>query len=164
MTKERLSIETILELLGDAPRKMEESVSGVSAELLKIRPAPDEWSCVEILAHLRSVIDTRGQYLYKVLAGDSSFRPMDPRKYMAGTDYPSLEWAESFAVFKHQRAELMNTLSGLSAEEWHKSVQIKNWGQTLTVSVWGYANGIALHERPHLKQLARTAALMRRGG
>jgi len=31
MTKERLSIETILELLGDAPRKMEESVSGVSA-------------------------------------------------------------------------------------------------------------------------------------
>ena len=65
-----LTREEILALLRDAPGRIADATSGVTAADLRTAPAPGEWSVVDILAHLRACGDVWGGPIAVILAED----------------------------------------------------------------------------------------------
>lgn len=56
-------MEQTLTLLAETPERIAILTDGLSPAQLQTRPAPDEWSAVEVLAHLRACADVWGGYV-----------------------------------------------------------------------------------------------------
>ena len=80
---------------------------------------------------------------------------------MAQTDYLDLEFKSSLDAFTTQRAALLGVLEPLPPTAWSRGATVKGAGKTLRRTVFSYADWLASHERPHLKQIASVAAMMR---
>ncbi|MGE5594657.1 MAG: DinB family protein [Hyphomicrobiales bacterium] len=162
MVAKPMTPEQAMELLEAAPRRIEAAVRGLPAGLLRVRPAEGEWSLNEVLAHLRACADVRGGAIREILAAPHPvIRAMDPRTWMAKTDYPDLDFDVSFAAFRKQREELLAALAELPPEGWVRAATVKGAGKPLERTVRDYAEWVAIHERPHLKQIERTARALR---
>jgi len=84
MARDDLSIEEILSLLSAASPRVAEATVGVSPDLLRTRPGPDEWSAVDILAHMRSCSDMWGGAIEKILGGERTFKAINPTTWITG--------------------------------------------------------------------------------
>jgi hypothetical protein len=157
-----MQIEDILALLSAAPKRIAAAVEGLSPTQLQDRASHDEWSVNEILAHLRACADVRGGAALTILAEEHpTLRATDPRTYMEMTDYHLLDFRQSFAAFIRQRKELLKVLGALSRNGWDRSATVVGAGKPLERNVLFYAQWVAEHERPHIKQIQRTAAAVR---
>ena len=157
-----MQIEDILALLSAAPQRIAAAVEGLSPTQLQDRASSDEWSVNEILAHLRACADVRGGAALTILAEEHpTLRATDPRTYMETTDYLVLDFRTSVGAFGRQREELLKVLGALSRNGWERSATVIGAGKPLKRNVLFYAQWVAEHERPHLKQIARTAAEIR---
>lgn len=88
-------------------------------------------------------------------------RAVNPRTWIKDTDYLAQEFRSSLQAYSHQRAELISVLEPLPPESWSLSVTVTGAGKTLERTVQYYAQWMALHERPHIKQIARIAEALR---
>ena len=157
-----LAIEQTLDLLAAAPPRIAAATASLSPAQLRLAPATDEWSINDVLAHLRSCADVWGGCIAAILAEDEpTLRAVNPRSWITQTDYLQLEFAPSLAAFTAQREGLLAVLRELSPEAWSRGATVKGVGRTLRRTVWSYADWLASHERAHLKQIARAAAMMR---
>jgi len=157
-----MRIEDVLALLTGAPERIAVAVEGLSPTQLQDRASSDEWSVNEILAHLRACADVRGGAALTILAEEHpTLRATDPRTYMETTDYLLVDFRRSFAAFIKQREELLKVLGALSRKGWERSATVVGAGKPLKRNILFYAQWVAEHERPHLKQVARTAAAVR---
>lgn len=157
-----LTTEKVLSLLTEQPERIGALTEGLTPEQLRTRPAPDEWSINDILAHLRSCADMWGGSIETILAEDHpTIRAINPRTWIRQTDYPDLEFQPSFQAFRRQRAELLDVLNGLPPESWSRSATVTGAGKPLERTVHFYAQWLATHERSHLKQIGRLADSMR---
>ena len=162
MPREPLPIEQTLSMLRSAPARIQEMTAGLSPAQLRARPGPDDWSVVEVLAHLRSCADVWGGCIATILAEDHpTIRAIDPRTWMRDTDYPDLEFQPSFDAFTAQRMDLIATLEQLSNDEWPRKATMTGAGKPIERSLQSFAERLAIHERPHLKQINRTANAFR---
>ena len=124
-------------------------------------PAPGEWSVHELLAHLRACADVRGAAALRTIAEDRPrIQVINPREYLKTTDYLKLDFASSLRAFADQRAELLDVLRALSADEWSRPAEIVRAASSLEGSVLYYAVWIATHEVPHLDQIRATIAIV----
>jgi hypothetical protein len=122
---------------------------------LRTKPGLDEWSANDVLAHLRSCADVWGGCIARIIAEDRpTMRAIDPRTWIKETDYLDLEFRPSLQAFTRQRAELLAVLELLSPEVWSRSVTMTGAGKPLERTVQSFAQRMARHERPHLKQIA----------
>jgi len=161
MKSRLLTAEQALRLLAETPARIQSATTGLSAAELRRRPSPDEWSVNDVLAHLRACADVRGGALAIVLAEDHpTIRTTNPRTYMETTDYPDLEFGPSFRAFAKQRKDLLAVLQSLPTEAWARSARITGAGKPLEYTVQYYADWLAVHERPHIKQIERVAATL----
>jgi len=159
--KTLISREETLTLLAEAPSRLADMTSGLSAVRLRTRPAPDEWSAVEILAHLRACADVWGGCIATILAEDHpTIRAINPRAWIKQTDYPELDFASSLDAFTKQRTALLATLRPLSMAEWEREATMTGAGRPLERTVHFYAQWLARHERSHLKLLPRMLATL----
>lgn len=155
MTRASLTREQALELLAAAPRRIASLTNGLSEDRLHRAPAPGEWSANEVLAHLRACADTRGEAIRTILASDHpTFRAVNPRTWLATTDYLQVDFRPSLRAFTRQRAALVRTLGSLPPRGWSRAATVTGAGRPLERTVLDYADWVAVHERPHLKQLA----------
>jgi hypothetical protein len=156
-------VDVIQARLRDGPRRIEAAAGVLTSEQLKAPEREGEWSAVEVLAHLRACGDVWGGNLLRILAEDHpNFRALSPRTWMKRTDYPQLDFAPSFESFKAQRAELLATLESLPPEAWARSAtRIDMVSKSREVTVHYYADSLARHEAPHLKQIERIAKTLR---
>ncbi len=158
MARTKLTVGQTLAQLAAAPRQIRELTAELPAERLRASPAPGEWSANEILAHLRACADVRGGALLRILTEDQpTIRAVNPRTYLPTTGYLDLEFEPSFDAFARQRGELLRVLEGLRAAQWSRAARIVGAGRPIEWSVQYYAEWIAIHERPHLKQIAQVA-------
>jgi hypothetical protein len=149
-------------MLAAGPVRIAESTAGLSAAQLRSAPTPGEWSTNDVLAHLRSCADVWGGCIVAILAeNEPTFRAVNPRTWMAQTDYLDLEFKSSLDAFTTQRAALLGVLEPLPPTAWSRGATVTGAGKTLRRTVFSYADWLASHERPHLKQIARVAAMMR---
>ena len=82
---------------------------------------------------------------------------MNPRTWIEQTDYASTGWAEHLSAFTADRAALLEVLHGLAPADWARSARVVGAGRPVERTVLTYAEWLASHERPHVKQVERAA-------
>ncbi len=162
MSRTSLTIAQILTMLKAAPARIAEFTVGLTEAQLHAAPGPGEWSANEVLAHLRSCADVWGNCMLTIINQDTpAIRAVDPRTWIKSTNYLEKEFQPSLQAFTIQRADLLAVLEPLKPEAWSRSVTVTGAGKPLERSVQFYAQWLARHERPHLKQIQRIASTVR---
>ena len=158
-----LTIEQVLPLLRDAPTRIAALTADLSPEALQMRSTPEEWSANEVLAHLRSCADVWGACIATIIAEDTpTLRAINPRTWMKRTNYLELDFPPSLGAFATQRADLLAILEPLPPEDWSRAAIVTGAGRVLQRTALSYAQWLAHHERPHIKQIERIVNTLRR--
>ncbi len=153
MANKLLPIEKTLTLLRTNPLTIAELSAQLTPPQLRAIPIEDEWSAVEVLAHLRSCADVWGDCMATILTQDRpKIRAINPKTWVKSTNYPDLEFRPSFQAFTTQRTELLARLESLAPEDWMREATVTGAGKPLQRTVQFYAQWLAKHERSHLKQ------------
>lgn len=152
------TIEQVLPLLAETPSRLATLTADRSPAALRTPPSPDEWSANDVLAHLRACADMWGQAIMRILAEDApTIQAVNPRTWIDQTDYRSLDFRPSLRAFTTQRAELLAALEPLPRAGWSRTATVTGAGRPLERTVLQYAERLARHERPHVKQIGRIA-------
>ncbi len=155
MPRTRFPIEQLLAILSDTPRRIAEVTVDVPPGVLRTAPS-DEWSANDVLAHLRSCADVWGGCIARMLAEDKpTLRAVNPRTWIRSTDYPDLTFHRSLQAFTAQRDAFLPVLQRLTTRDWSRGAIVLGGGSPLELTVLDYAQRLARHERPHVKQIAR---------
>jgi hypothetical protein len=150
--------EQILTMLAEGPSRIAEVTARLTLEQLLTNPQPGEWSARDVLAHMRSCADVWGGCIARILNEDRpSFKAINPTTWIKSTDYFELEFWPSLQAFTEQRAELLGVLKSLSPESWLRAATVSVAGKPGERTVHFYAQWLARHERPHIKQIATIA-------
>jgi hypothetical protein len=148
--------EQILSLLQEGPARIAVAAARVAPERLRARPAPEEWSANEVLAHLRACADVWGESIRRIITEDHpTIRAVNPRTWMEKTDYPELEFQPSLEAFTAQRAELLAFLEEQAEASWQRTATVKGAGRPLEQTMHFFGDKLARHERTHVKQIER---------
>jgi FMN phosphatase YigB (HAD superfamily) len=120
------------------------------------RPAPDQWSAIEILCHLRdsnSEINTPRVDL--ILAQENPFIPgLNPDDWVDQRHYVDQSPAKALSEFAQSRIALINTLKSLSESQWSRKGRHAIFGPTDLRELMHFA---ALHDQLHVRQAQETA-------
>jgi hypothetical protein len=157
------NIEGVLTALAAAPRRIAEVTLGVEPAQLRKAANQDEWSANDVLAHLRACADVWGKAIAVILAETRpTIRAVNPRTWIKTTDYLELEFRPSLRSFARQRAGLLALLEPLPRHSWSRIATVTGAGKVLERTVLFYAEWLARHERPHVKQVERIINLRRK--
>ncbi|HLH62616.1 MAG TPA: DinB family protein [Ktedonobacteraceae bacterium] len=156
MPDKPLMTEQVLTLLQATPMRLAALTTDLSPEALRASPTPDEWSANEVLAHLRACADVWGNCIVAIITEDRpTLRAINPRTWIKQTNYLELDFPSSLRAFATQRAELLAVLESLPVDAWERSATVTGAGRVLERTVLFYAQWLATHERPHVKQIER---------
>jgi hypothetical protein len=161
MPSRSLTTEQVLTLLAETPPHLAALTAGLASAQLHTRPTPQEWSANDVLAHLRACADVWGKCIVAMIAEDMpTLRAVNPRTWIKQTDYLELEFRPSLRSFATQRAVLLAVLAPLPPEGWLRAATVTGAGKVLERNVLFYAQWLARHERPHIKQIERLVNTM----
>ncbi len=161
MPSHSFTTEQVLTLLAETPLRLAALTTGLAPEELQVRPTHDEWSANEVLAHLRACADVWGNCIMAIIAEDApTLRAVNPTTWIKKTDYLELAFRPSLRSFTTQRAELLAVLSPLPLEGWSRAATVTGAGKVLERTVLSYAQWLARHECPHIKQVERIVNTM----
>jgi DinB family protein len=151
-----MTIDEILLVLEDNPTRIAALTAGLSAARLQRTPVLGEWSVNDVLAHLRSCCDARGEFIRAMLAEKTpTLRAVDPRTLVERTNYRELPFGSSFRAFVRQRVRLVSFLNALPRKSWSRTAIVTGGGPPRERTVQFYGQWLARHERSHVKQLTR---------
>jgi hypothetical protein len=154
--EKQLPIDQILTMLTAGPPRLVSSTGGAAPAQLQAAPAHGEWSANEVLAHLRACADIWGDCIELILTQDMpTIRAINPRTWITKTDYLEQPFRPSLRAFTAQRHRLIERLRPLAPEAWSRAANITGAGKPFVRTVHSYAQWMATHERPHLKQIER---------
>jgi len=157
-----LTIEQILAILAQTPPRIAALTAGLLPAQLHTAPAPDEWSANDVLAHLRACADVWGGCIEMIIAQDRpTIRAVNPTTWINSTDYLEQEFQSSLHAFARQRTDLLAVLESLPPKGWSRAATVTGAGKVLERTVHSYAQWMATHERPHVKQIERIVPTMR---
>jgi hypothetical protein len=158
MPRTSFPIDQQLTILTETPRRIAEVTVDVPEAVLQTSPS-GEWSANEVLAHLRSCADVWGGNMARILTEDTpTWKAVNPRKWIESTDYASLQFRSSLRAFDAQRTELLAALHAMGPTGWSRSAIVTGGGSPLRLTTLDFAQRLARHERPHVKQIARVVA------
>ena len=157
MPRRPLSTEQILSILHETPDRLGAMTDGLTEAQLRTRPEPEEWSVIEIVAHLRSCADVWSDAMHSIVAtSHPTIRAVNPTTWIEHTDYRQLGFAVTMQAFRTQRRALLALLEPLPARGWTRSATVLGAGTPLELTVHSYAERLARHERTHWRQIAKT--------
>ena len=160
MTSRLLTVEEIMAILPETPRRIAEMTAGLTSRQLRAEPATEAWSVNDVLAHLRACHDVLGGSVLRILAEDHpTWKGMSPRAWIKKTDYREWAFAPAFEAFTTQRAELLAILEPLPRDAWERTATVTGMvGETYERSARYFADWMAGHERTHWKHIAQIVA------
>ena len=147
-----------LQILRESPHRIATVTAGIDESRLKKAP-PQEWSLLQIMAHLRASAEVWSTSIFTMLTVDNP--QMDfihPRKWDKKQGYGTLSFAENLMVFDLWRMTLLHTLEPLSFEAWGRTGRVI--GKVNTFTVFGETMRMALHESDHWEQIDKTVLLI----
>jgi len=163
MPNKTLTIEQVLSLLVETPRRIGALTADLTPAQLRSTPAHDEWSANDVLAHLRACADIWGNCMVTMIAEDRpALRAINPRTWINKTNYLELEFRPSLRAFARQRADLLAVLDPLPSNGWSRVATVTGAGAVVERTVLFYGRWLAGHERPHVKQVAHLVDVVRR--
>jgi hypothetical protein len=92
-----------------------------------------------------------------ILAEDHpTIKARNPRTWIKDTNYLEQEFQSSLRAFTKQRRKLLAILEPLPTKDWARTNTLTGAGKPLQQTLLSHADGLARHERAHLKQIERT--------
>lgn len=156
MSKRSLTSEQILAALSETPTCIAAFTACLTPAQLHTTPDLGEWSANDVLAHLRACADVWGDCIAAILTQDMpTLRAINPKTWIKKTDYREQAFQPSLHAFTTQRNQLLAVLEPLAPEDWSRAATVTGAGKVLERTVLFYAQWLANHERPHLKQFKR---------
>ncbi len=158
MPDKQLTIEQLLTMLAQTPTRITALTAELTPAQAQAAPSPGEWSINEVLAHLRSCADMWDGSIIRLLAEDRpTIRAINPVTWIKRTNYCELDFQTSLQSFVEQRAALLAALEALPPQAWTRSGTFTGAGRPIERTVHSLAQRLGIHERPHIKQMERTA-------
>jgi len=158
-----LSVDEIMAILPETPRRIATVTDGLTPAELRGAPGPEAWSINDVLAHLRACDDVLGGSILRIVAEDApTWRRLSPRTWIGKTDYPEWEFAPAFTAFREQRNELLKVLEPLPPTGWDRFAMVtERDGKIEARTALYYGDWLAEHERQHWTHLEEIAATVR---
>jgi hypothetical protein len=149
------NIASILDLLADAPKKLEALSRHLSAEQLRGPLGSGERSFTEDLAHMIHVEAQSSEMIYQALLTDEPFfANVHPERDLGKLlRFDLLDFSELLVYYKTRRKVLLRVLSGLTEAQWTRTIREK--GKKRKESVYWRARTVVMHELDHLGDLER---------
>ena len=147
------NIAKVLEVLTEAPIRLEALSKSVSAERLSQQLGKGERTPTEVLAHMINGEARSAEMIYQALLVDEPFfADFHPdRNWGKLTRFDLLEFSELLAYFKIRRKVLLRVLSRLKENDWGRAVREE--GKQRKESVYLRARQIVMHELDHVGDL-----------
>jgi hypothetical protein len=156
VSNQSLTPEQILTMLAATPPRLAALTAGQDPAQLRTPPTSEEWAATEVLAHMRACADMWGGCTATILAEDRpTLRAVNPTTWIRHTDYREQEFQPSLHAFTTQRTQLLAVLEPLAPADWARAATVTGAGKALERTVLSYAQWLARHERPHVKQIER---------
>jgi hypothetical protein len=162
MLGKSLTIEQVFLLLTETPPRIAEITNSLTPAQLRTHPGPNEWTANDVLSHLRSCADVWGECIARIVAEDMpTIRAVNPRTWIKRTNYRDSDFRKSLDAYERQGTELLIFLRSLPVAAWARKATVTGAGNVLERTVLSYAQRLARHERPHVKQIEQIVAAMR---
>jgi len=136
------------------PRQLAAATSGLPAETLRYKPAPDKWSILEILGHLADVEIVFGHRIRQMLAEEkSAIAPMDQNSWAANLGYMETPAPEMIALFGVNRHHNLRILRRVKSQDLNKSAYHPELKRDVQLSE--IVEKLDSHTQNHLRQIER---------
>ncbi len=143
------------------PRVLRTLTSGRSDDELNWRSRNEDWSIVEVIAHLADAEDNSHERVKRMLAEEHpSFLDYDEKAWARDRDYRSKTLDEVLTRFCDQREAHIRTLEALDDTGWARTGDHNTMG-ALTVS--SITDSMISHDMMHLGQIADSLLAQARG-
>ncbi len=134
------------------PRVLRAFTAGLSAERLDWRRDDDDWSIVEIIAHLADAEDNSHERVRRMLTETNpSFLDYDEKAWARERNYREKTLDDVLTRFCDQRAAHIATLEALDADDWERTGQHNTMG---ALTVRSITASMAAHDMEHLGQIS----------
>jgi len=142
--------------LARLPRILDALLGDLEAVAWRERPAPAEWSPLEIVCHLRDEeAEDFGARLRVVVEGGTRFAAIDPERWVEQRAYRDTDPRAALATLAERRAANLAFLDGVPPDRLRHAVTHARLG---TLSGLDLLAAWVTHDRLHLAQLAATLA------
>jgi DinB superfamily len=142
--------------LARLPALLDALLAGLDETGARTRPAPDEWSPVEIICHLRDEeAEDFGARVRVILSGADDFTPIDPERWAAERGYREASLVVVLDELRIRRQASLDLLARVAADALTGSRTHRRLGRLSGLDL--LAAWVA-HDRIHLAQLAATLA------
>ena len=149
----------VLKALREAGGSLLSELASFDEDVLRWRPAEDEWSLKEIAAHLRDAEEVALAQLNAFAAGPSRPLPAwDVDLLPQERDYQGEEIERLLASFREFRRQTTYLLWGLTDTDWRRGAQHPYRGE---VTLGEIAHELAQHDLEHLWQVRRLKERLR---
>ena len=144
----------LVERLRANARVLEASIRGVAPAQARWKPAPDQWSLLEVTAHLaeEEVLDFRTRLDLTLHQPETEWPPIHPQRWVTERGYNGWDPEETLDRFLAERTRSLLWLEGLEAPDWERAHQHPRFGPIRAgelMSSW------VAHDLIHVRQLNR---------
>ena len=155
--------EQMLALLRDNPPAMAALTVGLTPDQLKQRTDVDQWSLLDLLAHVQATSDGWGAAIGRVL-GHAGLIARTPaiEPYLAKRTPATGEYAPAFRDYERQRKRLLTVLTPMTAADWQCTAPGSRTKAERAKTVQLFAQRLVRHEQTHLKQARRIVRALNR--
>jgi len=134
-------------------KRLARLIKGIPAAKLRKRPAPDQWSVAEIMAHLADAEIVIGWRMRSILgAPGTPVQAFDQNAWVTSGHYEKRDPRKSIELHRALREANLALLKSLSPEQWKHFGQHAERGQE---SIEHIVRMIAGHDVNHIRQIER---------
>jgi hypothetical protein len=146
------AVAELLALAAATPQRLAASTARLDDARLSQSPAPDIWSPLVILHHLRACEEVWMHSVHAMLAHPTpTLHEIHPRQWIkTHNPYTALGFADSLRSFTRRREALLITLRALPLDDWMRDGRIDGKPHT----VFSHVRRMVLHEDGHCDQIA----------
>jgi hypothetical protein len=146
-----MRLEVLRRELAQGAETIQGLVAGVSPAEARVRPTPDAWSILEVVAHLldEEREDFRPRLDHVLHRPQETWASIDPAGWVTARGYNDRELAATLSAFLTERERSLAWLAGLGAPDWSRVYQA-SFGP---ITAGDLAASWAAHDLLHSRQL-----------
>ena len=145
--------------LAHTPAVLDALLDGLDDAAARSRPAPDEWSPVEIVCHLRDEeVEDFGARVRVIVEGGAEFVKIDPGRWAVERRYREAHLPEALEAFRARRQESLRLLASVAPDPLRALGASRPLGRLGPLSGLDLVAAWVAHDRIHLAQLTGTLA------
>lgn len=142
----------LLEAYVSTPVTLRALVTRVDSALLKRQPSPDEWSIIEIVAHLADAEEMVIKRIERMLTeNDPALPAYNPEDLAGARGYRTRDLNEELDRFTAVRTSLTARLGDIDDDGWQRTGQHEEVGE---ITVQDMTAHMVAHDAIHLAQIA----------